>query len=92
MERASKTDESTYYLFEFAGGGMPQNLVLQNAHASETVYLKIGRSSTVPAAGDFDIYLPAAMTEPIVITDISVQVITASYSGDLAVWRYPRTP
>ncbi len=90
MERAEKTDGSTYYLFEFAGGGMPQNLVLQNAHASETVYLKIGRSSTVPAAGDFDIFLPAAMTEPLIVADISAQVITTSYTGDLAVWRYTR--
>ncbi len=90
FERAVKSDLTDRYEYVFKGGGTSHNLMLQNTSPDTVIYLKFGRHSTAPSASDCDLALPAAMSAPMEIADISVQIITTSYTDSLAIWRYPR--
>lgn len=90
FERTVVTDETTFYVHQFKGGGTSHNLYLQNASADTPAYVKIGKDTAAPTAADFDIFLPANMDQPILIPDISVTHITVSYVEEVSIWRYPR--
>jgi len=89
MERPVKTDNTTYYVLEFAGGQDMKRLRLQNASTSVDAFVRFCTYvDTVPSKDYFDVIVPFGGDVIVELEDFSVKVMICNPVPELSVFRW----